>query len=119
MVEYLGMGKTLGLQTFPDYLENAPKNRTEPSPETRRAIEKEVSGILGEQEEFVRQLRLSGWKYDYTEACEKLKEANLYEVDHNGERYKYGHGWIFEEVPSDVLDFLESLPETKINPAWV
>ncbi|MHC4662418.1 MAG: AAA family ATPase [Planctomycetota bacterium] len=56
MVEYLGMGKTLGLQTFPDYLEGAPKNRTEPSPQTRRAIEEEVSDILREQEAGVRKM---------------------------------------------------------------
>jgi len=30
--------------------------------------------------------------------------------------YKYGHAWLFEQVPSDVLDFLESLPTSDDMP---
>ncbi|TET34120.1 MAG: AAA family ATPase [Planctomycetota bacterium] len=56
MIEYLGMGASLGLQTFPDYLEDAGRSRTQPSPETRRAIEMEVSKILKEQEKGVREI---------------------------------------------------------------
>lgn len=33
--------------------------------------------------------------------------------------YKYGTSWKMEEIPSDVIEWLESLPETKIQPAWV
>jgi len=33
--------------------------------------------------------------------------------------YSYGSSWLFEEVPNDVLVFLDKLPETKITPAWV
>lgn len=33
--------------------------------------------------------------------------------------YKYGSSWIKEEVPKDVIEWLESLPETKVKPAWV
>lgn len=33
--------------------------------------------------------------------------------------YKYGSSWLKEEVPEDVLAFLESLPESKIKPAWI
>lgn len=33
--------------------------------------------------------------------------------------YKYGSSWLKEEVPEDVIAFLESLPESKITPAWI
>lgn len=33
--------------------------------------------------------------------------------------YKYGTSWIKEEVPQDVIDWLFSLPETKIQLAWI
>lgn len=33
--------------------------------------------------------------------------------------YEYGTKWLFEEVPEDVIEFLFSLPETQIQPAWI
>lgn len=33
--------------------------------------------------------------------------------------YKYGTSWKSEEVPKDVLKWLENLPKTKVRPAWV
>ena len=33
--------------------------------------------------------------------------------------YKYGTSWLKEEVPQDVIDWLFSLPETTVTPAWV
>lgn len=33
--------------------------------------------------------------------------------------YKYGTAWIKEEIPRDVITFLEQLPESDIAPAWV
>jgi hypothetical protein len=33
--------------------------------------------------------------------------------------YQYGSAWNKEKVPGDVLDWLYSLPDTKITPAWV
>jgi len=33
--------------------------------------------------------------------------------------YKYGSAWIFEEVPKEVIDWLFSLPDAKIQPAWI
>lgn len=33
--------------------------------------------------------------------------------------YTYGTAWKFEAIPADVLEFLASLPDTKITPAWV
>lgn len=44
-------------------------------------------------------------EYDYTRACRLLKDANLYEI--NG--YKYGHGWLVEELPSEVVEFIKGL----------
>jgi hypothetical protein len=33
--------------------------------------------------------------------------------------YKYGTEWRKEELPADVVEFLEDLPETTVTPAWV
>ena len=33
--------------------------------------------------------------------------------------YKYGTSWKKKDVPSDVITWLEKLPETKIKPSWV
>lgn len=33
--------------------------------------------------------------------------------------HKYGSAWRKEEVPADVIAFLESLPDTDTKPAWV
>ena len=33
--------------------------------------------------------------------------------------YKLGHSWLRMEVPADVIEWLESLPESKVKPAWV
>jgi len=33
--------------------------------------------------------------------------------------YKYGSAWLKEEVPASVLEFLQSLPNSLIIPAWV
>ena len=33
--------------------------------------------------------------------------------------YKYGNGWMREEVPQDVITWLFSLPDTEVTPAWV
>jgi len=33
--------------------------------------------------------------------------------------YKYGTAWLKEEVPSDVIVFLQRLPDTDRQPAWV
>lgn len=33
--------------------------------------------------------------------------------------YKYGTRWLKEKVPQDVLEWLFTLPETELRPAWV
>lgn len=33
--------------------------------------------------------------------------------------YKYGTKWLKEELPQPVINYLESLPESKLKPAWI
>ncbi len=33
--------------------------------------------------------------------------------------YKYGTAWLHEDIPSEVLDFLSSLPDSDRTPPWV
>ncbi len=39
----------------------------------------------------------------YDVACEHLKEKGLYEVDLNGQRYKFGSSWLTHPIPQDDL----------------
>lgn len=32
--------------------------------------------------------------------------------------YKYGTKWLHEEIPDDIVEFLKSLPDAPITPAW-
>lgn len=57
------------------------------------------------QEEFIREWKLSH-RYDYAKACEALEEAGL--LYDNG--YKYGSSWLKEELPTEVIKYLFSLP---------
>lgn len=69
------------------------------------------------QEDFLRKKKseLNVRRLDYEVACKYLEEAGLL-ID-NG--YKYGTSWLKEELPSEVIAFLEALPETDKTPAWV
>lgn len=48
-------------------------------------------------------------RYDYKESCDYLKSIGKYEVEYNGEPYKYGHGWITYDIPDDDLRKIEEL----------
>ena len=75
-----------------------------------------------EQMDYVRNYRKNHARAnydDYDEICNALKNAGLYEVIRDdGTLYKYGHALIFEPVPADVLQFLDSLPVSDKEPAW-
>lgn len=71
-----------------------------------------------EQEKAVEEWKAAGNRYDYTAACEMLKEKGLYEVNFTGattgryyknEPYRYGSGWVVEEIPGDVLLRIEHI----------
>jgi len=65
-----------------------------------------------------------GNKYDYEDACKYLKSINLYEdtkIDdlkpqeclpdevRAGKRgYRYGEGWLFREIPANVVEEIKS-----------
>lgn len=58
----------------------------------------------------------------FTAACAALEAAGLqpdpgYVID--GEPYKYGSRWLREDLPQEVIEFLESLPASRVTPAWV
>lgn len=58
----------------------------------------------------------------YTKACEALAAAGLNPDPgylHKDAPYKYGHAWLTEEVPQDVVEYLAGLPDTDRTPAWV
>lgn len=56
------------------------------------------------QEKALKKVKLIGANY-YDEACEYLKSINLYED--NG--YKYGSGWLKEEIPTKDLNEIKKL----------
>lgn len=65
-----------------------------------------------EQEKAIAEWRAEGNRYDYTKACEYLKSINLYEVEHEGKPYKYGHGWIYRAIPNEDLELIKKIIET-------
>jgi hypothetical protein len=69
------------------------------------------------QEEALRKWRakhkIKEWVYD--ESVKYLKSIGLY----NDGGYRYGTGWLREEVPESAIAFLKSLPDTDKKPAWV
>lgn len=74
-----------------------------------------------EQENAIKEWTQAGNKYEYTAACEMLKEKGLYEVNYTGptvgryynnEPYRYGCGWIIEEIPGEVLTRIEHIIST-------
>jgi len=53
---------------------------------------------------------LKDFNGDYTAQCEQLKKINLYEVTlKNGIKYKYGHGWLHNELPKDFETELDNV----------
>lgn len=61
-----------------------------------------------EQEQALKKAVIVG----YDEACEYLKSINLYEVEYNGKPYKYGHGWLYQALPENVLSRITEIIKT-------
>jgi hypothetical protein len=55
--------------------------------------------------------------YDW--ACDELKKVDLYEVQRDGNPYRFGSAWLRHTLPQDVIDFLADLPEAQDHPAWI
>ena len=73
------------------------------------------------QEAYLRERPLAPEAYTYPKsyydaACAHLRAAGLH-PDADG--YLYGSAWRREEVPAEVIAFLQSLPDADRAPAWV
>jgi hypothetical protein len=58
----------------------------------------------------------------YDVVTERLAAAGLnpdLSYLHNGQPYHYGHAWLYEPVPENVISWLAGLPTTTVKPAWV
>ncbi len=71
-----------------------------------------------EQQKAIDNWLAEGNQYDYDKVCDYLKSIGLYEVTYTGkacgkyynhEPYKYGHGWIVNEIPEDDLEKIKAL----------
>lgn len=74
-----------------------------------------------EQEAAIEAWKAAGNRYEYKAVCEELKRLGLYTVNYTGlsvgrryndEPYTYGHAWLIEEIPGNVLIRLEHLIDT-------
>lgn len=84
-----------------------------------------------EQEKAIKEWTSKGNAYNYDKVCEHLKSIGIYEVavtpeirasalgGIDGDAYQYGCRWLHEELPDDVVAFLQSLPDADTQPAWV
>lgn len=57
------------------------------------------------QENYIKELKNNGFKYDYSKALEELRKINL-DID-NG--YKYGSSWLAEVIPDNILIEIKEL----------
>ena len=62
-----------------------------------------------EQEKAIEDWESKGNHYDYTSACDYLKSVGLYEVEYNGKPYKYGHAWLYWDIPEYDLKVIQAL----------
>ena len=62
-----------------------------------------------EQEQAIEEWKAKGNRYDYTAVCEYLKSINLYEVEHEGKPYKYGHAWLYRAIPEADLNKIKEI----------
>lgn len=76
----------------------------------RRYHRNDMHAGTPEQEAEVKRW-LDGRPYDYTAAREHLRQAGLLTVEHEGEPYTYGTGWIFEPIPADDLARIRDIIE--------
>lgn len=81
-----------------------------------------MSAWTKEQDAILEERKAAGWKYDYSEACEILKSAGLYETTYRGKPYVYGHAWIYQSNPNanEINFFFEHIVDEsdKLPPAW-
>lgn len=61
------------------------------------------------QEQALRKAHLTNWANDYTKCCEYLESINLLYDD----GYKFGSGWLKEEIPEEDLKRINKLMEIK------
>lgn len=47
--------------------------------------------------------------FDYKRDCEYLKSIGLYEVEWEGQPYRYGSAWLTRPIPEDVVEEIISL----------
>jgi len=67
---------------------------------------------------FLKDNKING----YEEKIKALTEAGLnpdQEYIHNDKPYEYGTAWLKTEVPTSVIEWLESLPTTSRTPNWI
>lgn len=62
-----------------------------------------------EQEVAIKDWKERGNRYEYNSVCDYLKSIGLYEVEHGGKPYKYGHSWIYWEIPEEDLKRIKAL----------
>ena len=64
------------------------------------------------QEATIKKWESRGNAYDYVKVCEYLQSIGLYEdVLENGTPYRYGSGWLKEEIPEKDILRIKSLIE--------
>lgn len=83
--------------------------------EAIRAWRGVMEGLYGRNPDYWAIARGCGYTSVYAVQCDVLsKKGLLYDGD-----YKFGTAWLHEDVPADVLEWLQNLPPADRQPAWV
>jgi len=67
------------------------------------------AGTKEQEAEVNKYLEETGKVYDYIDVCNHLKDVGLYEVQVNGNPYRYGSSWLYWEIPEDDLNLIKSI----------
>lgn len=51
----------------------------------------------------------------YTVDCELLKRHGLYEVEVDGKPYKYGHAWLYREIPENDMNKIRAILDKDLS----
>ena len=68
------------------------------------------AGTLEQSQALEKWHKENGTRFDYTKDVEYLKSIDLYEVTlKDGSPYKYGHSWLYREIPENDLNIIKTL----------
>lgn len=92
-----------------------------------RALARDPANVLDELRAFLKaplttalsDAAKSALVVDFQRVVNRIDTGGQHDFLIANRPYEYGTGWLFESVPDDVVEWLDSLPVSKFTPAWI